>query len=129
MTQVAGRRRTIAVVVLALVLLLAGFLLFAHRSAIAEVATPPRAAFAAADIERGAALARIGNCTSCHTATGGKPFAGGVPIATQFGTLHGTNITPDPATGIGRWSEAAFARAMREGVARDGSHLYPAFPY
>jgi mono/diheme cytochrome c family protein len=129
MTQVAGRRRTIVAVVLALVLLFAGFLLFAHRSAIAEVAVPPRAAFAAADIEHGAALARIGNCTSCHTAAGGKPFAGGVPIATQFGTLHGTNITPDPATGIGRWSEAAFARAMRQGVARDGSHLYPAFPY
>jgi len=116
-------------VLLVCALLFAGFLVFAHRPAIAEVSTPPRTAFAAAEIERGAALSRIGNCTSCHTAAGGRPFAGGVPIATQFGTLHGTNITPDPATGIGRWSQAAFVRAMREGVARDGSHLYPAFPY
>jgi mono/diheme cytochrome c family protein len=129
MTKKAGWRRKMLVVVLVLVILFVGFLIFAHRPAIAEITTPQRTAFAATDIQRGAALARAGNCTSCHTAVGGRPFAGGVPIATQFGTLHGTNITPDPETGIGRWSEAAFVRAMREGVARDGSHLYPAFPY
>lgn len=56
-------------------------------------------------------------------------FAGGYGVRTPFGTIYSTNITPDPKTGIGRWSEAAFARAMHEGVARDGSHLFPAFPY
>ena len=65
----------------------------------------------------------------CHTAQGGRPYAGGRPLKTPFGIIHGTNITPDPDTGIGRWSEAAFFRAMREGVDREGRHLYPAFPY
>ena len=90
-------------------------------------ATP--ASFDAASVERGARLAAVGDCSSCHTASNGRPYAGGVPLATPFGTIHGTNITPDPETGIGGWSEGAFVRAMREGIARDGSHLYPAFPY
>jgi len=60
---------------------------------------------------------------------GGKSFAGGLGIPTPFGTVYSTNITPDPDTGIGQWSEAAFLRAMREGVDREGNHLYPAFPY
>lgn len=114
---------------LVVALLLGAFLIFAHRPAMAEVAPPQRSAFAAADIRRGSELALIGNCTSCHSAAGGRPYAGGVPIRTPFGTLYGSNITPDPDHGIGRWSQAAFVRAMREGVARDGSHLYPAFPY
>jgi mono/diheme cytochrome c family protein len=122
-------RNRIAGILIASAVLFVGFLLFAYRPAIAAISPPPRTSFAASDIESGAALSLVGNCTSCHTAAGGRPFAGGVPIVTQFGTLHGTNITPDPATGIGEWSEAAFVRAMREGVARDGSHLYPAFPY
>jgi mono/diheme cytochrome c family protein len=129
MRRLSARLRIVLIVVALIALLFVGFLIFAHRPAIAEVAPPPRGAFPKTDIARGAELARIGNCTSCHTAKGGRPFAGGVPIATPFGTLHGTNITPDPATGIGRWSEPAFARSMRQGVARDGSHLYPAFPY
>ena len=65
----------------------------------------------------------------CHTAEGGKPYAGGFGVKTPFGTVYGTNITPDPDTGIGRWSLAAFTRAMREGIDREGRHLYPAFPY
>jgi nicotinate dehydrogenase subunit B len=65
----------------------------------------------------------------CHTATGGVINAGGRPLETPFGTIHATNITPDIATGIGAWSYPAFERAMREGVSRDGRHLYPAFPY
>ena len=83
----------------------------------------------ARSIARGAALAAIGDCVTCHTAPDGKAYAGGYPLKTPFGTIHGTNITPDPETGIGRWSQAAFVRAMREGVDRDGRHLYPAFPY
>jgi mono/diheme cytochrome c family protein len=109
-----------------LVLLLAAFA-FAWRPPIAE-ATPP-AAFAPALVHQGARLASLGNCISCHTAAGGAPFAGGRALPTPFGTIHATNITPDPETGIGRWSEDAFRRALREGVARDGHLLYPAFPY
>src|SRR3989441_1398990 len=80
-------------------------------------------------IAKGEELAHIGNCLSCHTAEGGKPYAGGTPLKTPFGTIYGTNITPDTETGIGGWSLEAFTRAMREGVDREGRHLFPAFPY
>jgi mono/diheme cytochrome c family protein len=80
-------------------------------------------------VQRGAALAAIGNCHGCHTSRGGPPLAGGEPMHSPFGTIYSTNITPDPETGIGRWSEEAFRRAMRSGVDREGRHLYPAFPY
>lgn len=96
---------------------------------VAPGAAPARASFDAALIAKGAQLAAIGNCQVCHTAEGGRSFAGGRPLETPFGTFYGTNITPDPDTGIGRWSEQAFVRALREGVDRDGRHLYPAFPY
>jgi nicotinate dehydrogenase subunit B len=78
---------------------------------------------------QGEGLARLGACATCHIAPGGQPFAGGRPLQTPFGTIFATNITPDPETGIGRWSREAFGRAMRDGVSRDGRHLYPAFPY
>ena len=74
-------------------------------------------------------LAAAGNCSACHTVGGEGPLVGGRPMATGFGTLYSTNITPDVETGIGSWSEEAFRRAMHQGVARDGSHLFPAFPY
>jgi mono/diheme cytochrome c family protein len=90
---------------------------------------PPKSAFDHGLISRGAQLSLIGNCNVCHTKPGGAPYAGGRPMATPFGTIYATNITPDPETGIGRWSEAAFRRSMHEGVRRDGAHLYPAFPY
>lgn len=80
-------------------------------------------------IERGRYLAQAGDCAACHTADDGKPFAGGRPIPTPFGTIYSTNITPDKDTGIGRWSNDDFYRAMHEGILRDGKHLYPAFPY
>jgi mono/diheme cytochrome c family protein len=102
--------------------------LAAHPS-LPERPTEPPLAFDAATVQRGAGLAAIGNCASCHTAAFGAPYAGGVALPTPFGTIHGTNITPDRETGIGSWTETAFVRAMREGVARDGSQLYPAFPY
>jgi mono/diheme cytochrome c family protein len=60
---------------------------------------------------------------------GAKAFAGGLPVPTPFGTIYSSNITPDAETGIGRWPEAAFRRAMRSGVDRAGRHLYPTFPY
>ena len=89
---------------------------------------PPKS-FPKEQILKGQELAYVGNCMGCHTADGGKPYAGGTPLKTPFGTIHGTNITPDPETGIGKWSLEAFTRAMREGVDREGKHLFPAFPY
>ncbi len=83
----------------------------------------------AALIERGAYLARAGNCVACHTARGGEPYAGGRPIATPFGTVYASNLTPDDATGLGRWSADHFWRAMHNGRSADGRLLYPAFPY
>ena len=80
-------------------------------------------------IEHGAYLARAGNCSACHTARGGAPFAGGSGINTPFGTVYSTNLTPDGATGIGKWSADEFWRAMHNGRSRDGRLLYPAFPY
>jgi len=89
----------------------------------------PPARFDAATVARGARLAAMGNCVSCHTAPGGKPYAGGYALKTQFGTVHGSNITPDRETGIGGWTLENFVRALREGVSPEGHHYYPAFPY
>ena len=80
-------------------------------------------------VEQGRYLAIAGNCVSCHTRQGGQLFAGGLPFDTPFGTLYSTNITPDPGTGIGKWSENDFVSALRSGVRPNGEHLYPAFPY
>ena len=77
---------------------------------------------------RGRYLAVAADCVACHTAPGGAPFAGGYAIASPFGPIYSTNITPS-AAGIGDYSEADFARALREGMRRDGAHLYPAMPY
>jgi mono/diheme cytochrome c family protein len=74
-------------------------------------------------------LAEAADCEACHTAEGGQPFAGGRPFDTEFGTLYSPNITPDPETGIGSWTDADFLRAMHEGIGKDGKRLYPAFPY
>jgi mono/diheme cytochrome c family protein len=122
--------RIIIVVVLVLALLaIAAFFGLAWHPPIAAVAAPSRTAFDPALVRRGAQLASAGDCNSCHSASGGASYAGGVAIETPFGTIHGTNISPDPRSGIGEWSEAAFRRALREGVSRDGHLLYPAFPY
>ena len=108
---------------------LAGFGVLAWRPAIAPVARAAGASFAPELVAKGEALAGGGYCAECHTTKGGQPFAGGYAFATPFGVLYSTNITPDPETGIGAWSEAAFRRAMHEGVSRDGSHLFPVFTY
>lgn len=102
--------------------------LLGWRSAIAPVSFSAPA-YSEATIERGRTLAALGDCAVCHTAPGGPPNAGGRAMETPFGTLHTTNLTPDADTGLGRWSFTAFQRAMREGISRDGRHLYPAFPY
>jgi mono/diheme cytochrome c family protein len=80
-------------------------------------------------VERGAYLARAGNCMACHTERGGVSYAGGRAVPTPFGAVISTNLTPDVATGIGAWSSAEFWRAMHHGQSRDGRLLYPAFPY
>ena len=101
----------------------------AWRPAIPAIEPPAPQSFDANLVKRGRDLAAIGNCNDCHTVRGGKAFAGGLPVPTPFGAIYSSNITPDPETGIGRWSEAAFRRAMRSGVDRAGQHLYPTFPY
>ncbi|MCJ8144041.1 cytochrome c [Ancylobacter sp. A5.8] len=74
-------------------------------------------------------IARMGDCEACHTAKGGQPFAGGRPFVLPFGTIYTPNITPDPETGIGTWTDAQFLDAVHRGIAPDGSRYYPAFPY
>src|SRR5713101_1504990 len=122
-------RRIAIAIVAAAALGLLGLFLLAWRPAIAPIEPPSRANFPAESIAKGEILAAAAHCAACHTRQGGQPFAGGYALRTQFGTIYSTNITPDPETGIGRWSLEAFARAMHEGVSRDGSHLFPAFPY
>jgi len=85
--------------------------------------------FSSETIKRGEQLATAGDCIVCHTADNGPAFAGSRPLATPFGVLYSNNITPDEQTGIGNWSAAAFRRAVKFGVGRDGTHLYPALPY
>jgi alcohol dehydrogenase (quinone), cytochrome c subunit len=80
-------------------------------------------------IQRGKYIAEAGDCAACHTAPGGKPFAGGLSIATPVGAVYTTNITPDPNTGIGHYSYGDFTRAVRRGIRPDGSSLYPAMPF
>jgi len=80
-------------------------------------------------VARGAYLARAGNCVACHTMRGGAPYAGGRAIETPFGTVFGSNITPDVKTGIGGWTASHFWRAMHNGRSKDGRLLVPAFPY
>jgi len=80
-------------------------------------------------INVGEYLARAGDCVACHSAPGGKPFAGGRAMPTPFGNLYVPNITPDDETGIGQWTSDDFYRMMHTGVSRDGTLLYPAMPF
>ena len=122
--------RRIAITILAVAFLaLAGVLLLSWRRAIPPIERPAAESFSAGSIARGETLAAAGHCASCHTRPGGQSYAGGYGVNTPFGIVYGTNITPDSKTGIGTWPLEAFLRGMREGVARDGSHLFPAFPY
>lgn len=122
-------KRIVIILVALLIVGFGGFGVLAWRSSIAPIAPPAASSFPAELVAHGEVLAGAGYCATCHTVQGGKPYAGGYAMHTGFGTIYSTNITPDPETGIGAWSETAFRRAMHEGVARDGSHLFPAFPY
>ena len=123
------RRRVLIGILVAVFLAGVAFFILAWRPSIAPIARPAPGSFPADLVEKGETLSAIGHCPACHTQPGGQPFAGGYALHTPFGIIYGDNISPDPETGIGAWSLAAFTRAMQQGVARDGSHLWPAFPY
>jgi len=106
---------------------------YLQRALLALALAVPCVAMAAppdsAQLSRGQYLATVGNCMSCHSAPGGAPLAGGLPLKTPLGTVYSTNITPDTETGIGGYSRDEFEQAVRRGVARHGKRLYPAMPY
>jgi len=82
-------------------------------------------------VERGKYLVHAGGCISCHTedVDDAVPLAGGRAMETPFGTFYSPNLTPDPETGIGGWSDDAFVNAFWDGISPDGEHYFPAFPY
>jgi mono/diheme cytochrome c family protein len=81
------------------------------------------------DAKRGAYLARLSGCVTCHTTSGGTPFAGGSALVSRFGSFYAPNVTPHPEQGIGDWTFAEFVRAVRQGISPEGKPYYPAFPY
>jgi mono/diheme cytochrome c family protein len=139
------KRAVVAVIAAAIVLLVAGLAwkaLFPGPLAFAAGPTVALADYHAADptgvpadlakaavAKRGEYLARAGDCMVCHTAPGGKEYAGGLAIPLPFGALYSTNITPDKETGIGNYSDRDFLNAVQRGVRYDGTRLYPAMPY
>ena len=114
------RHRNLRTILLTLVSLM----IFAHCECFADAE-----AERAEQLARGKALVDAGGCVGCHTADAAKPFAGGKRIDTPFGGVYSRNLTPDRLTGLGGWSDDDFYRALRFGVAPDGSRYYPAFPY
>lgn len=108
---------------------LALFGVYAWHPTIAPITPPAKDQFSQEIIAHGKIMAAAGYCSTCHTAPGGQEYAGNYQMNTQFGAIYSSNVTPDPSTGIGRWSVEAFVRAMRSGVSRDGHHLLPAFPF
>ncbi|MDO1583366.1 c-type cytochrome [Rhizobium oryzicola] len=104
--------------------------LFAACSLVGTVCAQDASRPQAELIARGRYLAMAADCAACHTAPeGGQPYAGGYGIQSPLGTIFSTNITPSKVNGIGEYTEADFARAVRAGVAKDGTHLYPAMPF
>ncbi len=120
-------RRAFALVVVAVLTGLVGFIFVTNKPAISPVSDVKD--YNRKVLAQGEALAALGSCATCHTRQGGKPLSGGRAIDTPFGSLYASNITPHKENGIGQYSLAAFTRAMREGVSRTGDYLYPAFPY
>lgn len=104
-----------------------GLLLGLGLSALAQAATAEEDL--ATRIKNGEYLSRAGDCAACHTAPGGKAFAGGLKMTTPVGAIFSSNITPDKNSGIGDYTEQDFSKALRQGIAKDGHHLYPAMPY
>ena len=127
--------RTLRIVALALLAALAGSLLWALWGFDAYYRQSPvngtqmRQTPSSAQVERGQYLARVGNCVFCHTAPAGEMLAGGRPIQTPFGSVVTSNLTPDPAHGLGRWTQDDFWQALHLGLGPQGQRLSPAFPY
>jgi mono/diheme cytochrome c family protein len=90
---------------------------------------PVRVSQIEGDPKRGAYLARLSGCITCHTTAGAPPLSGGAALVSKFGSFYAPNITPDPETGIGGWSFEDFVRAVRQGISPEGDPYYPAFPY
>ena len=129
------KRSTVRATVLVLLVALACALLWAlwgfdayYRQASASTFAQTTAP-SSAQVARGQYLARVGNCVFCHTAPAGAMLAGGRPIQTPFGTVHTSNLTPDPAYGLGRWTQDDFWQALHLGLGPQGQRLSPAFPY
>jgi mono/diheme cytochrome c family protein len=101
----------------------------AHAQAAPAVPESPAPAGDQMLIDQGRYLATAGDCLACHTAKDGPPYAGGYSVQSPLGAIYATNITPSKTAGIGNYTEAQFARALREGIRGDGAHLYPAMPY
>lgn len=83
----------------------------------------------ATQLQQGEYLARAGDCVSCHTTQGGAPYAGGLRMDTPFGYLLSPNLTPDPQTGIGKWTSDEFYRALHDGVNQHGQDMFPVMPF
>ncbi len=119
---------SILALLLAMFAIAVAWLVLANRNPdLHQPSVPPD--YPAAQIKQGEYLARVGNCMSCHTARGGEPYAGGRAVPTPFGNIYTSNLTPDAETGIGKWNNDDFWQAMHDGKSKDGSLLYPAFPY
>lgn len=122
------RRYALGALALAIGLFFA-LIAWAYRPAYQPIARPSPDSFPGAQIARGGELALLGSCESCHSVSAIAAYGGGRAIPTPFGTIYGANVSPSEGLGIGRWSQAAFNRAVRQGVSRDGHQLYPAMPY
>lgn len=121
------RRLIVVAIALAVIVVIAIALVPADRQ---SGEAPPPAYMPSADtVARGRELVTLADCRSCHTTIGGEPFAGGRAIPTSFGTFFSPNITPDARTGIGNWTADDFWHALHDGYSRDGTRLYPVFPY
>jgi mono/diheme cytochrome c family protein len=124
-------KRFIAIVVVLIAILAAADVALNRTDGAAGAAPPIAGAPASAEaLARGEYLTKAADCVACHTVPeSGRPFAGGVAFKLPIGTIYSSNITADPINGIGGWSDDAFVRAVRDGIGKNGEHLYPAFPY
>jgi mono/diheme cytochrome c family protein len=134
-TRIAGAGVIVGLIALAWYLAGPGPMDFARDEKVALAGYSKTVTGAPADLPdsdplaRGKYLTEAADCEACHTTDGGERFAGGRVFETSFGIIYSPNITPDPETGIGRWSDADFLKALHEGIRRNGERLYPAFPY
>jgi mono/diheme cytochrome c family protein len=123
------RRALITVGALGIVLAIPAACFFFWPASIEAVQATQAQPTGSALVAKGEYLTKAADCAACHTAPGGQPFAGGRAFRLPFGTIYSSNITPDQETGIGRWSDAEFVRAVHRGIGKNGEDLYPAFPY